>query len=456
MGNLLSQAGGSLKAGFQKGSGGQGVEGLLENPLFNIGMGLLQANNAGPGQNKNPFSAALGGLQQTQQNRDIGDERDALEKARQRQDELYKRLQEVYAPQPGQPQMSSIGQQPNLLQQLGIGGAQPVPGQTPGIVPGAPPVGGNPANPFSSAPTSAGAAPVGAAPPISEIGSIMLQYGSPAQQQAVYSQMSAGDRFKQRLAAEETRYQQGKDNRNRIGQFNPRDYTTESFAEFEQTGNVGALERYERVRTVKGPDGINRRIDVSTGQMLGVVEDVGDVAANKREINRAGAQGTAEGGAITAAQQQLAGLQTNEDQLTTLMADKNFGASVGKLDAVTGRFGEMFGSEQGVLGGEVQRVSNALVTQAVSSWKGAISERELQFFQDSVPGRGSSEATWRHWFENEYKPRKRLAERVASGEVFHDDRLQGGSSSTAQFDNFVSQEAADLLSKYLTPQQAAQ
>ena len=67
MGNLLSGAQGAMqKAG--------GMQGLMENPMFNVGMGLLQANNAGYGQDSNPFRAAMGGLQQTQRNRDLGDE----------------------------------------------------------------------------------------------------------------------------------------------------------------------------------------------------------------------------------------------------------------------------------------------------------------------------------------------------------------------------------------------
>ncbi len=189
MGNLLSGAQGAMqKAG--------GVRGLMENPMFNVGMGLLQANNAGYGQDSNPFRAAMGGLRGAQRNQDMGAERDALKKARDNQDKLQELLQQLYG---GQAQGAQVPQ-------MSPGLPPPNPFQTPGINPNAPPTGGVPQGPFGQAPTSA-FAPVGAGMPNSqEIGRLMLQYGSPSQQQAVFTQMSAGERFRERLATEDARY----------------------------------------------------------------------------------------------------------------------------------------------------------------------------------------------------------------------------------------------------------
>jgi len=429
MGNLMS------------GEQGQGLQGLLGNPLFNAGMGLLQANNANFGENNNPYQAVLGGLQRSQQNRDMGDQRAALKKARERQDELNKKLQEMYAAQPNASMQSMAP--PTEMQRI-----QQLLNSSPSGPPDPNTMGGA-QNPFGQAlGTDADAPAPRAMPTSSEITAIMMQYGNPAQQQSAFKELGTNARFKQGLAAEEQLYRQRQGFKSKIGQYNPRDYTTESWAESLRTGDSSKLVRYERTRTFRDADGITHRYDAATGKNLGAFSDVQDVAANKKIINQSAAEGTAQGKEVTSAKQALASIGTLETQMTNILADPSFESSVGALDAITGRIGEMFGSDEGVLGGEVERVSNNLVTEVVKSWKGAISERELDFFQNSVPGRTSSPETWRRWFKNEFLPRKQLMARVASGEVFSDPRLEGGQSDNV----FLDVDIENLINKYLGPQ----
>lgn len=395
MGGMLD----SLQQGYHDVGG---FEGLLENPRFQAGLGILEANNAGYGESSNPFTGALKGVQRAGQLQDARLGRETHEQEQEMQRKLREALAKIYganaqnAALPG----VSAGQLPTGL-----------PGNV-GVPPG-----------FTTAPGTS-AAP-GA---LEEVAAAFLQYGTPQQQSAVFSQMSANARFKQQTAIEEARYQRKKDPSNNIGQYNPRDYTAESWADFINSKDPGKLKRYERTREVDLGGGRKGLYDPVTHKVTEVV-DKQAFDANVKDVSQSKTEGKAEGAAITAAKEGLAGMKVQEAQLERMFADPNFSQSVGPIDAVTGRIGEWFGSDQGVLGGEVQRVVNALVTQAVSNWKGAISEKELDFFLDSVPSRGSSDETWKSWYQNEYMPRRRLMERIATGEVFFDDRLVGGSSS---------------------------
>ena len=142
------------------------------------------------------------------------------------------------------------------------------------------------------------------------------------------------------------------------------------------------------------------------------------VIRNAYDIKRSGASGSAQGAATTAAQESLAGMESTEAQLQEILHDPEFSQAVGLVDAFTGRVGEALGTKQGVLGGQAERLANQLVVDAVSNWKGAISEKELDFFLKSAPGRASSPETWSHWFHKEYLPRKERVARVARGEAF--------------------------------------
>ncbi len=201
-----------------------------------------------------------------------------------------------------------------------------------------------------------------------------------------------------------------------IGNVTPGDYTPASLDSFAASGDYGDLVRYESVKQVDLGGGRKGLLDYRTGTVTEVVGKA-DFDNNVRDSSAAKSEGAALGKERSEAQLQLDEMDTLAQQLDRMMGSEDFDAAVGPIDAVTGRIGEAFGSRQGVLGGEVQRLANRLVTLAAASWKGAISETELQFFLDSVPGRSSSPETWRHWYKNEFLPRHQLAKRRVSGGV---------------------------------------
>ena len=437
--------------GVNRWEAGGGFEGLLGNPVFNAGLAVAADRN------QNPAGAIAQGLFSAQKNRDASDERAATKKARERQEKLYEKIADAYAqqagvsqlppvaPGQGQPQQSPVANPPVSAEQMLSGGLVPPTGQGVAQPPGDPyGVAGTSQYPFGSAP-----GPTNGGPGVNDIGALMMQFGTPQQQQAAFAQLAAGDRYRMGLAAEEARYQRKKADQGSIGNVTPSNYTPESLAIYDQTRDFGDLERYERVRTFTDADGVTHRYDSVSGQNLGSFRTTQEVADSAATIKRAEAQGGAEGREITAAQKQLGALETQEAQLVKMMGSEDFEGAVGPLDAVTGRIGEAFGSDEGVLGGQVQRQANALVTEFVRDWKGAISERELDFFLNSVPGRGSSPETWRRWFQEEYLPRKELAKRVASGDIFNDPRLEGGNSAHAKAiaeANAVNVQASGTLS----------
>lgn len=86
------------------------MTGLLSNPMFNVGMGLLSARQDG---SINPFQAAVGGLASAQQNKQEQEDRKRIEQLRKELAELI-RQQSGGGPSatppfvPGQPNMSPV------------------------------------------------------------------------------------------------------------------------------------------------------------------------------------------------------------------------------------------------------------------------------------------------------------------------------------------------------------
>lgn len=138
-------------------------------------------------------------------------------------------------------------------------------------------------------------------------------------------------------------------------------------------------------------------------------------AAAKEELAAASTRGQESAKATVNAASELSKIEEREAQVLRILDDPNFDAAVGPIDQFSGRLGEAMGTEQGVLGGEIERLSNALVREAAATWKGAISEKELELFMRSVPRRGNSGATWRSWYQNEYLPMKAKVQEKAGG-----------------------------------------
>ncbi len=359
-----------------------GLEGLLSNPVFQVGLGLLESNNAPSGPLANPYTGALSGLQRASQFKDRAQAQDYAQQQRARAEEewAYQQQERARAEEARAYELNRKQQLDSLL----------VPGATPGI---------NPQEAF-------------------------LQYGTPQQQSTALTQINSNERFKQQAEAEEARWQRGQ-NTPRHGTYNPRDYTTDAWADFVHSGDPGQLERYEPTRQVD-VGGVKYNIDRVTGAVTPIQGGRDETIRNVRDIKQAAAQGSAQGSGISTAQAGKLDLESLINEIEdTIFNNPHFGGAVGPLDAITGRIGEGMGTEEGVLGGQVERLTNRLVLDIADKWKGAISEKELQFFKDSVPGRSSSPQTWKRWFRDELLPRHKKVARLSQGEPYQPQKPSG-------------------------------
>lgn len=199
-----------------------------------------------------------------------------------------------------------------------------------------------------------------------------------------------------------------------ISDLTPGNYTPESLAAFYQDYQTNMKPNYSLLK-----ESVNQFRAGGVTYVMGAdgkpvaLVDPSVAAQNAGDISAAQAAGASAGEAQSKAKQGLPAVQGLEDQLVRIMADPKFDSSVGMIDQFTGKVGEAFGSKEGVLGGEAERIGNQLVVDFAEKWKGAISDKELKLFKDSVPGRGSSAQTWRHWYQNEFLPMKQRAETAA-------------------------------------------
>lgn len=200
-----------------------------------------------------------------------------------------------------------------------------------------------------------------------------------------------------------------------IGDLTPGNYTPESLALFADDYQKNMKPNYALLKESVNPmkaGGVIYGTDAN-GKLVQMV-DPNVVAGTAGQIAGAQAAGAATGKAQAEAAQSIGPMQDKENQLLRILGDPNFSGAVGPVDALWGKYiGEPMGTKSGVLGGEVERVANSLVSEAADKWKGAISEKELDMFKASVPGRGSSPETWDHWYQNEYLPRKQRVEASA-------------------------------------------
>lgn len=199
-----------------------------------------------------------------------------------------------------------------------------------------------------------------------------------------------------------------------IGDITPGNYTPESLSAFHEDYLKNMRPNYSLLKESVNPfraGGVTYAVGPD-GKPVPLI-DPATVAANAGGISAAQAAGAETGKAQGQAVTSLGGMEDLENQLVRIMADPNFSGAVGFFDQFTGKAGEAQGTKEGVLGGEIERVSNKLVADAADKWKGAISDKELEMFRASVPTRGSSDATWKHWYTNEYLPMKQRVEATA-------------------------------------------
>lgn len=251
-----------------------------------------------------------------------------------------------------------------------------------------------------------------------------------------------------------TRYrltQEGK-----LGTYNPRDYTAESWAKYLETGDPRVLERWNPFKVVETAHG---RVLMNTSQdatdpFVMQIDTTEDQARATQALKFAETMGTKQANGLIDAAAQAGDLDLLDAQLSSIMSSSAFPAAVGAFE-LRGRLGKLVGSETGVLREHVTRISNALVSTKVADWKGAISDKELEFFKESVPTANSSDETWRYWYENEFKPFKAYVDAKAAGTWTGPDwvtlrtqmggQAAGGAAAAAQYDD---PELMDLLEKY--------
>lgn len=164
-----------------------------------------------------------------------------------------------------------------------------------------------------------------------------------------------------------------------------------------------------------------------------------------------------------AAAEQLGGmLEMQNMEIQRIINDPDFDQAVGLLDQYTGKIGAQFGSKQGVLMKDAEKISNALTTSKVSDWKGAISDKELDFFKAGVPQVGDGPDVWRSWYINQYIPLMEFVQMRARGEIDQAnsnlaDFIQGAQQRYAAKQNGAIDITQDpLIQKYLQPQQGQQ
>ncbi len=98
--NILGQFGQGMEriGGLLAPEPAQNLAGLLQNPMFRAGMGILAANQD---PRQNVFQGAMGGLMGAQQMREAQAQQEIEQADRERMEELRQRLGEFFQP-PGQ------------------------------------------------------------------------------------------------------------------------------------------------------------------------------------------------------------------------------------------------------------------------------------------------------------------------------------------------------------------
>jgi len=169
------------------------------------------------------------------------------------------------------------------------------------------------------------------------------------------------------------------------------------------------------------------------------------------EIERGIAVGKAEG-AEQASGMLLAGeMMKVEGLLTSLMDNPDFEGGVGLADQYTGKIGAQFGTKEGIVSKQATFISNALTRSSVADWKGAISEKELVFFQSGVPQPGDGPEVWRMWYRDFYLPILEFARKKAAGTIHKDAPLMPYLESVQNQNRYSTAEQAAIDEAMGTP-----
>ncbi|MHA1570204.1 MAG: hypothetical protein ACTSWM_00175 [Alphaproteobacteria bacterium] len=141
-----------------------------------------------------------------------------------------------------------------------------------------------------------------------------------------------------------------------------------------------------------------------------------------------------------------------DEMIRGLIESPNFSESVGPFDTLIKNVGgAAMGGEDSLLNRKVQIMHNQLTTLQVADWKGAISERELDFFHASVPDTTDHHQVWIDWYNDMYTPTMEYAMKRARGEISGldytlKDWVDAKKAETTNF-SAKEQEAMDRLDK---------
>jgi len=109
-------------------------------------------------------------------------------------------------------------------------------------------------------------------------------------------------------------------------------------------------------------------------------------------------------------------MSLTERRITRLLNAENFSEATGPMDnAIAWIGGAAAGGEDSLMNRELRMLHNELATIIVADWKGAISNKELDFFKSTVPAPTDHHQVWKTWYETKFLPAKQFAMEVARG-----------------------------------------
>lgn len=245
----------------------------------------------------------------------------------------------------------------------------------------------------------------------------------------------------------------------KIGTYNPRDYTTQSFAEFQKTGDPAVLERYASQRSVD-IGGVPHVFDPAMGgyrpagvagadgqQPITAETVAGSEARIKGETERAKqdvksqspAEQRQQREAIKSTRQEIATAQDTISQIDNLMGNERY------IEALTGVRGKLPGAP-GTAGFDAEvafdQFRNSLTLENLGKMSGVLSESDIRILESAASGiqQGMS--------EDAFKARMETIRNVLEGKSQDArsrlEQIQGGGNSE-QGGAQMSEEEADAF-----------
>jgi len=318
----MAGIGNSIQDNFKKNGG---AEGLLQNPLFNVGLGVYQASNPGVGEQRDYGGAIINGLLSSAQNKEVFAQRQREEEERARAQELQEKLAAAFQA-PAQAQGGGIAPSGGILPTLPalspLGGAG-VPGATPGI------------------------APQVQISPADKAAQLLVELGTPQQQQQGLAQLTASERFRQGLEQSE-KDQLRKDSRFARQLEREDRLLTEERALRKQ--EIADSRAFDIEKTLLAQGIVNNR-ETAKNRASRLVQDESKLDALRPELDS------------------LQALQKDLDQAIQLTSDANFLAT-----GPVAQFLPNFKGDTQVL----SSLYKQLGLDRLSAFKGSQSEKELQ------------------------------------------------------------------------------